>query len=94
MTREEAIRQIRDNIDFRKRLQEGDKPQFFDADENEKDIEAFDMAIQALSAIEDIKADIKEYRDNFILANRHDLAAAMETCLMFIDKHIRGKEKE
>ena len=48
MTREEAVRQIRDNIDFRKRLQEGDKPQFFDADENEKDIEAFDMAIKAL----------------------------------------------
>lgn len=50
MLREEAIRQIRDNIDFRKRLQEGDKPQFFDAEENEKDMEAFDMAIKALSA--------------------------------------------
>ena len=49
ITIEEAIRQIRDNIDFRKRLQEGDKPQFFDVDENEKDIEAFEMAIQALS---------------------------------------------
>ena len=50
MMNEEAIRQIQDNIDFRKRLQEGDKPQFFDAEENEKDIEAFEMAIKALSA--------------------------------------------
>lgn len=54
MTREEAIRQIRDNIDFRKCLQEGDKPQFFDADENEKDIEAFEMAIRALKNYDEI----------------------------------------
>jgi len=91
---EEAIRQIRDNIDFRRRLQEGDKPQFFDAEENEKDIEAFEMAIKALAAIEDIKEEIRKYRDGFISENRHDLAAAAETCLMFIDKHISGKKTE
>lgn len=48
----------------------------------------------SVSVIEDIKAEIKEYRDNFILAGRHDLAAAVETCLMFIDKHISKKESK
>ncbi len=89
---EEAIRQIRDNIDFRKRLQEGDKPQFFDADENEKDIEAFEMAIQALSAIEDIKVEIAGYKDNKIIhAERNEM---IDVVLEIIDKHISGKETE
>ena len=48
----------------------------------------------SMSVIEDVKAEIGEYRDNFILANRHDLAAVAENCLMFIDKHISGKESE
>lgn len=50
--------------------------------------------IKALSAIDDIKTEIGEYRDNFILAGRHDLAAVAETCLMFIDKHSGEKENE
>jgi len=53
-------------------------------------IEAFGMAIKALSAIEDIKAEIEEewqadmYEDKFGVAD----------CLNIIDRHINGKESE
>ncbi|MBQ1296955.1 MAG: hypothetical protein IIY21_23115 [Clostridiales bacterium] len=62
-------------------------------EEKPDDAEPCEDAI-SMSVIEDIKAEIGKYRDNFILANRHDLAAVAENCLMFIDKHISGKESE
>lgn len=75
MTKEEAIKELENMRKFNYTL---------------APMEVFDMAIEALSAIEDIKAEIEEewqadmYEDKFGVAD----------CLNIIDKHISGKESE
>ena len=55
-------------------------------------IEAFGMAIEALSAIEDIKAEIAEYKDDKIIhLERNEM---VDNALEIIDRHIGGKESE
>ena len=51
-------------------------------------------AIREGVPLDDIKAEVVEYRNAFILANRHDLAAVAENCLMFIDKHKKESEMQ
>lgn len=58
-------------------------------------IAAFSMAINALSAIEDIKAEINEFIKNPQFGDL-DIGASCGAvkCLEIIDKHISGKENE
>lgn len=75
MTKEEAIKELENMRKFNYTL---------------APMEVFDMAIEALSAIEDIKAEIEEewqadmYEDKFGVAD----------CLNIIDRHINGRESE
>lgn len=54
--------------------------------------DALQMAIRAMSVIEDIKSEIAEYKDDKIIhAERNDM---IDTVLEIIDRHISGKENE
>ena len=44
--------------------------------------------------IEDIEADIAEYRDNFVCAGRGNIASAVENCIRIIDKYKAEMESE
>ncbi len=59
------------------------------------DVEIWDAvytATKALSAIEDIKAEIAEYKDDKIIhLERNEM---VDTALKIIDRHISGKESE
>ena len=58
--------------------------------------EEFLMAIEALSAIEDIKAEIEvsKWTDKDTKIERNALASGLDKALEIIDKHICGKESE
>lgn len=82
MTREEAI-YILDN------LKPTNTKSSFDAYVVGK---AITMAINALSAIEDIKAEIAEYKDDKIIhLERNEM---VDHVLEIIDRHFNGKEIE
>lgn len=52
--------------------------------------DAFEMAIRAMSVIEDIKSEIAGYKDNKIIhAERNEM---IDIVLAIIDRHINGKE--
>lgn len=54
--------------------------------------DALEMAIRAMSVIEDIKSEIAGYKDNKIIhAERNEM---IDIVLAIIDKHISGKESE
>lgn len=79
MTRQEAIRIIenRDSI--------------MDYCENQALSEALDVAVQALSAIDEIRAEIKELRDFYFVNFQGYSMTVAQQCLDIIDKNI-GKE--
>ena len=45
-----------------------------------------------LSVIDDIKEEMTEYCDSFIMNGRVDLADVVDTCMEIIDRRISGKE--
>lgn len=53
-------------------------------------LEAYKMAIKALSTIDDIKAEIKDLHNSHMI-NFVSADGAVDTCIEIIDKHI-GKE--
>ena len=86
MTTEEAIRRISEYI--------------YACDDNAISVEAGEMAISALSAIEDIKAEIKDMPEDFDISqtdewNSKSLYCVISRCskwaVEIIDKHISGK---
>lgn len=54
--------------------------------------DALEMAIRAMSVIEDIKSEIAEYKDDKIIhAERNEM---IDIVLAIIDRHINGKGNE
>ena len=94
MTREKAKECIESIIDTYQMLEE--KQVNSDVPIDEEDIEALEMAISALSAIEDIKAELKRYRTEQDKEKTFHFLR-MKMCDDFaeiIDKHISGKENK
>ena len=89
MTRDEAINRIAEMIVSYKQEDEDDTSFNFD----DEDIEALKMAISALSAIEDIKAEIEEKISHYDHFQGSNTAHGLEIALEIIDKHIEGDKE-
>lgn len=102
MTREEAIKILRNEIECLSHDRCSDCPldKVCDQLKISSDLEymeAFGIAIKALSAIEDIKAEIVATMDKCYsryYGNAYTIRYGMELCLEIIDKHIGEKESE
>ena len=89
MTRDEAINRIAEMIVSYKQEDEDDTSFNFD----DEDIEALKMAISALSAIEDIQAEIEEKISHYDHFQGSNTAHGLEIALEIIDKHIEGDKE-